>query len=186
MDVTAVNENMLAGDMAGLWRNQEQNHGGNFVGLGHAFAERNFGDDVLKFFLGVGKRVQPPLVKRSHDFGGNERVDAHAVGEQFAGPVAGKGEDCTFCGSVAGGFALAGHGDFGGDVDDVALRFFERGERVVGHVVVVEKVQLQRLDVFFRRASFEADVIVHSNVVDKDVQAAEFAEGLIHDGGAAF
>ena len=79
---------------------------------------------MLEFFLWIGKRVEPPLVKGSHDFSGNEGVHAHAVREQFASPVAREGEDCSFCGSVAGGFPLAGHGDLGRDVYDVALRFF--------------------------------------------------------------
>ena len=124
MNVAAVDKNVLAGDVAGLGRNQEQNHGGNLFGLRHALAKRNFGDDVLEFFLWIGKRVEPPLVKGSHDFSGNEGVHAHAVREQFASPVAREGEDCSFCGSVAGGFPLASHGDLGGDVYDVALRFF--------------------------------------------------------------
>src|SRR5919108_1021066 len=42
MHVTAVNENMLAGDVAGLRRNQEQDHGGDFFGLRHALAKRDF------------------------------------------------------------------------------------------------------------------------------------------------
>src|SRR5215510_10654254 len=103
MDVAAVDENVLAGDVAGLRRNQEQHHGRDFLGLRHALAERNFRNDVLELLFGIGKRAEPPLVERSHDFGGNERVDAHAVGKQFAGPVAHEGEDRTFRGSVAGG-----------------------------------------------------------------------------------
>src|SRR2546430_9147572 len=33
----------------------------------HALAKWNFGDDVLEFFLGIGKRVEPPFVKGSQD-----------------------------------------------------------------------------------------------------------------------
>ena len=54
------------------------------------------------------------------------------------------------------------------------------------HVVVMQQIQLQRLDVLFRRAGFEADVVVYSDVVDKDIEPAKFADRLFDDGGAVF
>src|SRR5690348_1999065 len=186
MDVAAVNENMLASNVAGLRRNEKQNHGGDFFGLRHALAEWNFGDDMLQFFLRIGKRAEPPLVKWRHDFGGDNGVDAHAVREQFASPVSREREDRAFGGSVTRSFALASHGDLRGDVDNAALRLFQRREGVMRHVVVMEQIELQRLDVFFRRAAFEADVIVDSHIVDQDIEAAEIAQRLLNDGGAGF
>src|SRR5215467_1905839 len=52
------------------------------------------------------------------------------------------------------------------------------------HVVVMQKIQLQRADVFFGRAGLEPDVVVDTDVVHKNIEAAEFAESLLHDGGA--
>ena len=54
------------------------------------------------------------------------------------------------------------------------------------HVVVMQQIQLQRLDVLFRRAGFEADVVVYSDVVDEDIEPAKFADRLLDDGGAVF
>src|SRR5437660_11255393 len=50
----------------------------------------------------------------------------------------------------------------------------------------MQQIQLQRLDVLFRRAGFEADVVVYSDVVDKDIEPAKFADRLFDDGGAVF
>src|SRR5258707_10245445 len=87
---TAVNKNVLPGDVTGLRRNQKQDHGGNFFRLRHSFSERNLRNNVLQFFLRIGKRVEPPLVKRSHHLGRDNRVHAHAVGEQLRRPIASK------------------------------------------------------------------------------------------------
>src|SRR5256885_13036188 len=53
------------------------------------------------------------LIKRGHDFGRNDRVHAHAIGEQFASPVSRERENGALCGGIPGGLALAGHGHFG-------------------------------------------------------------------------
>src|SRR5690349_4834723 len=50
MHITAVDEYVLARNVASLRRNQKQNHRRNFLRLRHSFAERNLRDDVLQFF----------------------------------------------------------------------------------------------------------------------------------------
>src|SRR6202008_866049 len=102
MGVAAIDEDVLAGDVGGLRRNEEKDHGGDFVGLGHAFAERDFGNDAIKLFFRVGELVDPPFVERRENFGGNQGVDANAAREQFGSPIASERENCAFRGRVAG------------------------------------------------------------------------------------
>ena len=89
VDVAAVNENMLAGSVAGFFGEQEDDGVGDFFGGGPAVAERNFGFDAGASLLRFGKFREPGLVERGHDFGGKDRVDADIVGEKFDGPFAG-------------------------------------------------------------------------------------------------
>src|SRR5258707_6607545 len=45
VSVTSVHENVLAGDVAGSLRNEKENHVRDFFRLGHAFSQRNFGNN---------------------------------------------------------------------------------------------------------------------------------------------
>src|SRR5216684_5475350 len=55
VDVAAVDEKMLAGDVRGLTGNQEENLRGNLVGARHAAFQRNLGNDGSELLLLVGK-----------------------------------------------------------------------------------------------------------------------------------
>ena len=51
-------------------------------------AERGFGFDADPGFVWIGKFGEPRFVERRHDFGGEDGVDADAVGKKFDGPFA--------------------------------------------------------------------------------------------------
>src|SRR5262245_53627176 len=66
MNVTAIHEHVLAGDVTGLsGRNEKQGHGRDLLRLGHSLAQGNFRDDVPELLLRIGKRADPLLVQRS-------------------------------------------------------------------------------------------------------------------------
>src|SRR5229473_7102591 len=114
MYIATVDYHMLPGYVTGLRRHEEQNHSSNFVGIGHALAERNLRGDLLKFFVRIWKRAKPLFVERSHHFRGEQGVHANTVGEQFRSPLACKREDRAFCRSIARGATLSGHRYLGG------------------------------------------------------------------------
>ena len=88
VSITAVNENVLPGDMGRLRRDEKQRHGGDFVRPRHAFAQWYFRDNVRELFFGIRKCADPLLVKRREDFGGNDGVHPNSQREQLRGPVA--------------------------------------------------------------------------------------------------
>src|SRR5580700_1628543 len=87
MSIAAVNEHVLPGDMRGLRRNEKQHHGGDFVWLSHALAQRYLRNDVRQLLLRIRKCADPLLVERRNHFGGNQGIHANSAGKELRGPI---------------------------------------------------------------------------------------------------
>ena len=81
VNVAAIDEQKLCGDVGGLGREKEKSHGGNFFGLRHSFAKRYFRDDLLQLFFRVRQTAEPLFVERRHHLRRDDGVDANSVGE---------------------------------------------------------------------------------------------------------
>src|SRR5258708_1634193 len=77
--VSAIHEQMLAGDVCGARRKQEDYHGRDLIGRGHSMLQRDLCQNGLKLLFRVGKCAEPPPVQRGHYLCGNNRVHADAV-----------------------------------------------------------------------------------------------------------
>ena len=118
MRVTAVDEHPLAGGVRGAIRQQEDGGVGHFLRGRETFAERDLAGDGDQLFFRIVEAGNPSFIQRRHHFGGDQRVDAHAVVGQRRGPFARERELCAFRCAIAAGIALAGDGGLGRDIDD--------------------------------------------------------------------
>ena len=99
--VASVNEDDLAGGVAGDGGGKEDDHGCHFFRGGHAVAQW---DHLLDGFSGafrIIQRVEPSLVLRGDAFRGKDGVDPYLVRRKGDGPFAGESVHRALGGGVA-------------------------------------------------------------------------------------
>src|ERR1700732_4035519 len=107
MNVTAVDIQMLTSDMARFTGDEKYDHGSDFFGSRHSLSQWNPGDDRFQLFFRIGERVQPLLIERRHNFGGNDSIHADAVRQKLHGPLTSHGENCALRSHIARSPSLA-------------------------------------------------------------------------------
>src|SRR5271169_1283892 len=96
---------------------------------------------MRKLRLGIRKRANPLLVEGRTHLGRDQGVHANAARKQLSRPISRKRKNRSLRRRISRGAALARDGNLRRNIQNASLRFLQRRQSKVRHVVVVEKVE---------------------------------------------
>src|SRR5271170_3339912 len=184
MRIPAIHEHMLPCDMRCLRGDEKQHHRSDLSRLRHPLTQRYFRDDIRKFRFGIRKCADPLLVKWRTHFSRDQGIYAYAARKQLRRPIPRKRKYRSLSGSISRSAALPRDGHLRRDVQNAALRFLQRGQSEVRHVVVVKKIEPERTHKFFGGAVLESNIVIRADIVYENIQPPVLPKSLL-DGHAA-
>ncbi len=126
--ISAIDDEVLSGCVGRLsWRQKEDSHRGDLRSFCHAMAQRNAVGNSLQSAGGVVAGVEPTLVERRQNLGGENAVHTDPKRQKLRSPLAGERQLRSFGGGIGGSSALTREGDLGADVDDRTAVFLQEG-----------------------------------------------------------